>query len=295
MKTPICFYDKVNNTDVYIKREDLMPGGFGGNKVRIADELFSEALLREAKAIISYGSASSNLNRVISQKACEKGLKCYLIIKENNIATSHPTFNELMAVESGAEIIFTAPEEVGKTVRETIERATLKGENPFYVYGDYTGHGNEEILARAYEKVAAEIMEQEEELGLRFDRIYVAVGTGSTLKGLVNGFNGERGITGISISREKADILKVLDITESDNLSVTDEYLFGGYGYTNEELTGFIRSRYHKYGLPLDHTYTGKAFYGSIEEIKKSQEGQNVLFIHTGGIPLFFDMLETVY
>lgn len=39
----------------------------------------------------------------------------------------------------------------------------------------------------------------------------------------------------------------------------------------------------------LDPIYTGKAFYGMCEYIKKENiKGKNILFIHTGGMPLFF-------
>ncbi len=46
-------------------------------------------------------------------------------------------------------------------------------------------------------------------------------------------------------------------------------------------------------GIPLDTTYTGKAFWGGMKEyIKKNKvAGENILFIHTGGTPLFFLMI----
>jgi D-cysteine desulfhydrase len=48
-----------------------------------------------------------------------------------------------------------------------------------------------------------------------------------------------------------------------------------------------------QHGIPLDSTYTGKAFWGMMQYIKKEQiKEKNILFIHTGGTPLFFDDLE---
>ena len=45
-----------------------------------------------------------------------------------------------------------------------------------------------------------------------------------------------------------------------------------------------------RFGLPLDSTYTGKAFLGMKKYIDKERiSGSHVLFIHTGGTPLFFD------
>ena len=47
-----------------------------------------------------------------------------------------------------------------------------------------------------------------------------------------------------------------------------------------------------QYGIPLDTTYTGKAFAGMLSHIKQERlKGKTILFIHTGGTPLFFDAL----
>ena len=48
-------------------------------------------------------------------------------------------------------------------------------------------------------------------------------------------------------------------------------------------------------GIPLDSTYTGKAFWGMTQYlIDKNIKGKNILFIHTGGTPLFFDEMENM-
>ena len=45
-------------------------------------------------------------------------------------------------------------------------------------------------------------------------------------------------------------------------------------------------------------TYTGKAFYGMVKYLEENQiqgkqiQGKQILFLHTGGTPLFFDFLE---
>ena len=40
-------------------------------------------------------------------------------------------------------------------------------------------------------------------------------------------------------------------------------------------------------------TYTGKAFYGMQDYLReKDIKGKKILFIHTGGTPLFFDSIE---
>ena len=49
------------------------------------------------------------------------------------------------------------------------------------------------------------------------------------------------------------------------------------------------------HGIPLDSTYTGKAYAGMRAYLNKQGiRGKNILFIHTGGTPLFFDDLENI-
>ena len=48
-----------------------------------------------------------------------------------------------------------------------------------------------------------------------------------------------------------------------------------------------------QYGIPLDPTYTGKAFTGMMKWLEAhGNDGDPVLFIHTGGTPLYFDFIE---
>ena len=44
------------------------------------------------------------------------------------------------------------------------------------------------------------------------------------------------------------------------------------------------------HGIPMDSTYTAKAYTGMMDYIEKQEiKNKNILFIHTGGTPLFFD------
>ena len=76
-------------------------------------------------------------------------------------------------------------------------------------------------------------------------------------------------------------------------ICVTDAYLKGGYGEYDDAIRETILHVFHTTGMPLDPTYTGKAFCGMREYLKKHQiQGKNILFLHTGGTPLFFDFIK---
>ena len=74
-----------------------------------------------------------------------------------------------------------------------------------------------------------------------------------------------------------------------------DDYIGSGYGQDNEAVIATIKDTMIRYGIPLDSTYTGKAFYGMKQYLADHKtQGKNILFIHTGGTPLFFDDMKAI-
>ena len=208
----------------------------------------------------------------------------------------------------GAEIITVPVSCVHDTIEEKIRQLRKYGFKPYFIPGG--GHGN--LGTQAYVGCYSEIREYEQKYNVHFEYIFFASGTGTTHSGLVCGqlINGEsRSIVGISIARKKArgqkvviesinDYLKEKNINISNeqveaNTHFVDDYIGTGYGKDNIEIRETIMSVMIKYGVPLDSTYTGKAFLGMKKYIIDNKiEGKNILFIHTGGTPLFFDDIE---
>ena len=60
LRSDIYFLKKQDKASIYIKREDLLPFSFGGNKVRIAAELFEDARKKGCEYMISYGPTAPN-------------------------------------------------------------------------------------------------------------------------------------------------------------------------------------------------------------------------------------------
>ena len=159
-------------------------------------------------------------------------------------------------------------------------------------------------------KAYREIEEYERRNDLYFDYIFHASGTGSTQAGLVCGSlrsgNAGRKIVGISIAREEArgrEVVKgsIRDYLGADfaglyreeSLIFTDAYRCGGYGKYTDGIKQTIASVMHREGIAMDTTYVGKAFHGMLQYLKeKGIQDRKILFIHTGGAPLFFDALE---
>jgi D-cysteine desulfhydrase len=156
-----------------------------------------------------------------------------------------------------------------------------------------------------------EILAWEKEQNISFSHIFAASGTGSTQCGLVSGKLLEQGteqIIGLSISSREYDrAIRIMESGISDyfaknhlvlpegwesELHLEMGYRQGGYGQYDERILQVIREEFCRNGLPLDPTYTGKAFWGMKQYIEEHQlQDCDVLFIHTGGTPLFYDCI----
>lgn len=303
MNTPI---HKIleNTNNIYFKREDMIPLSFGGNKARKAKYFFQEVDRLKSDCVVTYGSSSSNHCRVVANMAASRRIPCYII---GPIESSVQTFNSLMMRLFDAKIQNVPVNEVHDTIEKTIEELRKAGKKPFFIEGG--GHGF--WGTQAYVDCYNEIREFEQQENIHFDYIFFASGTGSTQAGLVCGqlLNGDkRKIIGISIARKNPRgrqiiINSIKSYFEHSKIGISDEaienatlflddFTLQGYSSSNKHIDDIIQDFMRETGIPLDPTYTGKAFAGMLAIIARQQiKDKNILFIHTGGSPLFFDFL----
>lgn len=294
--------ENLNGNSFYIKRDDLIPISFGGNKARKAVLFFEDIIQKKSDCVVTYGSSSSNHCRIIANIAASQGIPCYIISPNES---SYPTFNSKITELFGAIVKYCSVTEVRITIERVLDNLKEKGYKPYFIQGG--GHGD--IGTQAYVYAYEEILDYERKRGLFFDYIFHTSGTGTTQAGLVCGkllYGDEREVVGISNARENPYGGQVVrDSVNSyllsrknepdicDAITFVDDYTLDGYGSYNDSILQVIKDVLIKDGIPLDTTYTGKAFWGMQEYIKKNKIiGKNILFIHTGGTPLFFDKLE---
>lgn len=286
----------------YIKREDLIPLSFGGNKARKAYYFIQEMEEQQANCLVTYGSSSSNHCRVIAAVAAQKNVPC-LIISPSSQNT--PTMNQRLVEVLHAKLIFTPLSQVRETIQQTMDQLIQDGLRPYFIPGGGHGHNGTQAYVDAYSEIKA----AEAESDLSFDFIFHASGTGTTQAGLVcgNRLSGDsKKIIGISIARDEENGKPV--VLESANsylkkyslppilheeVVFDDHYRAGGYGQYHEEITEVSNQVFIQDGIALDPKYTGKAYWGMLQYIKEHQiEHQTILFIHTGSPPLFFDQFQ---
>lgn len=301
--TPICYVDLIKSNKLYIKREDLIPFSFGGNKARKAELFFKEIDSGGYDCVVTYGSGSSNHCRVVANHCCRREMPCYIISPEESW---EQTFNNQMMKLFGAEINTVPVIDVHDTIEQKLDELRIAGRKPYFIEGG--GHGN--IGTEAYVQCYKEIKKQEKDMSVYFDYIFFASGTGTTHAGLVCGqllAGDERKIVGISIARKNPtgrDVVidsirsylgqRAVENEIQNKTIFLDDYT-SGYGKDDNRVLKIIKNVIKRYGISLDSIYTGKAFMGMQNYIEKEQIcGKNILFIHTGGTPLFFDRLKKI-
>lgn len=302
-----------NGNRIHIMREDLLPFSMGGNKVRIADEFFQDMEAKGCDTMLAYGSASSNLCRVIANRCFQKSIPCYIICsgKEEDGGVTQTANSRLMRMLN-AKMVYCDSSSIARTVEHTMGEIEASGHKPYYIYGNKWGTGNEGVSAGAYAKAYPQIKAYEREAGIRFDYIFHASGTGATQAGLVCGHLLEGDsvqVMGILISsREYARAVRVIKEgmqdyfcrigkeykeTYENEIHLLADYTKGGYGIYDGDILQCIREEFGANSLTLDPVYTGKAFWGMKKYIRQENlRGKHILFIHTGGTPLFYDCLN---
>lgn len=302
--TQIHEVDFLNNNNLFIKREDFIPFSFGGNKARKALLFFKEFDNGDYDCVVTYGSSSSNHCRVVANMCAARKIKCYIISPQE---ASKETYNSRFMQLFGAEITVCPVAKVRSTIDNKIRELEANEKKPYFIAGG--GHGN--IGTQAYVDCYNEIKEYEKQNNVFFDYIFHASGTGTTQAGLVCGQiinNDQREIVGISIARKKPYGRDVIIDSIKDYLNengiiyfddeiknktiFVDKYIQTGYACASSDIESVINDVMINYGIPLDATYTGKAFNGMLHYIDETKIiDKNILFIHTGGTPLIFDNL----
>jgi D-cysteine desulfhydrase len=166
------------------------------------------------------------------------------------------------------------------------------------------GGGSNALGGLGYVACAQELQQQLYDQGVQIDRLVVGSGSSGTHGGLVAGFLGNNiriPILGIGVSRDPADqqplVLKeaqaVMDLLGVD-IRVPAEAVrsVGGfwqpkYSVPNARMAEAVQLLARTEGIPLDPVYTGKIMAGLIGLARSGElrPGENVLFLHTGGLP----------
>lgn len=280
-------------------RDDLFPFVGGGSKARKA--VAYEKFLKENgyNAIVTCGGIQSNHNRAMALMCARNGWKCHLCIQGTEERFFSEKGNALLDRLTGATCELIRPEDTAVAMDRAMENLRLEGYNPYYVIGG----GHNLPGGTCFVEAVEELKRQCDEEGFKPDYIFHASGTGSTQAGIAVGLDkvgwGDVKLIGISVARQQqrgrevvvefANMLAEhygMPQDYEEKIIFTADYLMGGYEQYTEEMNSFLGKIMSETGIMLDTTYSGKGFWGMMQEIKNNPElkNKNIVFWHTGGL-----------
>lgn len=300
--------------EIYIKRDDLTGVVLSGNKVRKLEFVLAEALAQKADTVLTCGAAQSNHARATAVAAAMLGLRSRLLLRTPDPASPPPAEgNILLDRMAGAEIVWITPEEYRNRASIFEREASVlrkQGRTPYIIpEGASDSRG-----AWGYIRAAEEIGHDIQALGPGQVTIIHATGSGGTAAGLALGIRlfdlPARAVTfnvcddapyfvdaiGNICERTIAEFHLPVDFDRNRDLHIVDGYVGRGYALSQPKELNLICDVARTEGIFLDPVYTGKAFFGMIQELKKDPEvfGRRILFLHTGGIFGLFPKAEEI-
>ena len=277
------------------KRDDAIPFGFGGNKVRKLALVVAQAVADGADTLITVGGIQSNHARATAATAAKLGLRCHLIA--NGEKPSKLTGNALLDSLLGAEVEYVAArtDRIPGMQRVATRVRDAGGKPAAIPLGASTPLG-----ALGFVRAIGEMLQQ----GVRPDVIVHATSSGGTQAGIVAGcaLHGlSTRVIGVSADDPVADVERTVraiiagmadtlgsemaDLAREVAVEVDDTFVGGGYGVPTPASVEAQSLAARTEAIFVDHTYTAKAMAALIAYVRDGRipRRSTVLFWHTGG------------
>lgn len=292
--------------NIWVKRDDLTPMAFGGNKLRKLEFLAADALVQGADVLVTAGAIQSNHVRQTAAVAARLGLRC-LALLENPIGTRDGNYlsngNRLLLDLFGAEVeLVPNLDDADEQLAAACDRLRAAGHSPYLV----PIGGSNALGALGYVRAGLELAEQMESSGQQFAAVVLASGSAGTHSGIALALEHARPgtrLVGVTVSRpdetqrpkvdgllQRTAKLLGMNVPATLRIELWDRYFAPRYGEPNAGTLEAIRLLAGYEGLLLDPVYTGKAFAGLLDGIASGQfpGSEPLLFLHTGGAPALF-------
>jgi L-cysteate sulfo-lyase len=289
--------------NLWIKRDDCTGLSSGGNKTRKLEFLMADAVERGADAIITQGATQSNHARQTCAIAAKLGMESHILLEDRtgyqDEAYAH-NGNVLLDQLHGATIsIRPADSDMNAEMEQLARQLRDDGKKPYII----PGGGSNETGALGYVNAAFELTHQANERSLHIDHLVHATGSAGTQAGLLVGMqamNSGIPIYGVSVRapRQKQEdnvfglAQRTLDfmgldqgLVPRETVVANSDYVGDGYGLPTNSMVEAVKMLACFEGILLDPVYSGKGFAGLIDLVRQGhfKQGENVVFLHTGG------------
>lgn len=236
--------------------------------------------LAAGSTILTFGGAWSNHLVATAYAAREAGLKAIGIVRGERSPALSDTLQEATAY--GMQLEFISRQQYAeKEQPQFLQQLTSRFPGVYIIPEGGGGMpgiiGSEMILSKIN---AAD-----------YTHVLCAVGTGTTLLGLVRTSHHGQKVLGVPVLKG----IETLSAVDPTNLLTTEQasrthlltgYHFGGYARHPQPLLDFMNRFYTNSKMPTDIVYTGKLFYAVYDSILNDYfpARSRLLIIHSGGL-----------
>ncbi|MBD3334257.1 MAG: pyridoxal-phosphate dependent enzyme [Candidatus Eisenbacteria bacterium] len=290
--------DRLGGPLISVKRDDLTGCDLSGNKVRKLEYLLAEAREQRATVVLTCGGVQSNHARATAVAARRLGIDSHLILRgdEPPVADGNLLLDRMV----GASVEFITPAEWkdrSSILQRAADRLASDGARPYII----PEGGSNGLGSWGYISMLTELLDENGRIP--YSRIVCATGSGGTLAGLLLGrhiLELDIDVTAVNVCDSAAYFRgRVREIVDDFNgrhetdIAIKDneyEILGGfkgpGYAIPFDEEIAVIKDVARTEGLFLDPVYTGKAFLGMVEGVRRGRfdSKDHLLFLHSGGI-----------
>jgi D-cysteine desulfhydrase len=283
--------EQFGHDSLFMKEDSLSGPIYGGNKIRKLEFLLGEALEGGCKSVITYGAAGSNHALATAVCCRQLGLKAISILAPQE-PNDHVRKNILMQQAVGAELRLCASYTEFPALTKEISNRCVKedGGAPCII----PAGGTNATGALGFVNAGFELKEQ-----IQPHVIYIPMGTGGTLAGLLVGLK----LAGLNtrveairvvdpVFRTAAHIKKLCNeicaklgidpVVDDSYIIIRDEFFGEDYGIATPEAENAVELFKSQENIYLETTYTGKCTAALLHDLRSGQlDGQTVLYWNT--------------
>lgn len=305
---------------ILAKRDDLSGLAMGGNKVRHLEFILHQVKQEGADVVISTAPSQSNFCVQLAAGARRLGMNSVFVLSS---AIAHPETQGNLLLQNilGSDVRFfegalsgdNYRSNIARVMREVADDLREKGRKPVIINFITETSPYLPFSVLGYVEAVEEVRQQLTEQGIVAHYMIAPVSSGITYAGLLLGvklLGLPLGVIGISSTYRKDMLVdKIVDdcnrtakflgvdiAVAPEDVEVYDDYVGEGHGIMTRECEDAIRLVAQTEGIFLDPVYTGKSMAGLIDLVKNGRfkPTDNVVFVHTGGIPALFALHKEI-
>ncbi len=272
---------------VWIKRDDLNHPEIQGNKWHKLKLNLVEALKQNKSTLITFGGAYSNHIAATAVAGKNAGLTTLSFIRGDELENNPTAWSSTLttAHKLGMQFKFLSREDYR-------QKNSLKFQNQLEL--DYPNAyilpegGNNILAVKGFRSLADDINYQHKS----WSHLYLPVGTGGTLAGLVKYLNPKLNQKIIGIPTAKSYQYLTKNINHYLTPQSYQDWYFQTpkislrYGKITPKIQEIIEEFKQHFNIPLDPIYTARMMLEFILSVKNNElpQGSKIILLHTGGL-----------